>query len=73
MIVGDAEGIVVIPAGMAQRIANEAYETMQYDTFAAEEIARGRSIVGLYPATNASRVEFERWRQLRDGSRRAAL
>jgi regulator of RNase E activity RraA len=73
IIVGDAEGVVVIPASMAQRITNEAYEMTQYDTFAAEEVARGRSIVGLYPATDASRAEFERWRQLRDGGRRAAL
>jgi hypothetical protein len=44
----------------------------QYDTFAAEEVARGRSIVGLYPPTDASRLEFERWRQLRDGAPRVA-
>jgi regulator of RNase E activity RraA len=67
IIVGDAEGVVVIPARMASRIAQEAYESMQYDTFAAKEVARGRSIVGLYPATDASRAEFERWRQGRDG------
>lgn len=68
IIVGDAEGVVVIPARMARGIAQEAYESMQYDTFAAEEVARGRSIVGLYPATDASRAEFQRWRQGRDGS-----
>jgi regulator of RNase E activity RraA len=67
IIVGDAEGVVVIPARMASRIAQEAYESMQYDTFAAEEVARGRSIVGLYPSTDASRAEFQRWRQGRDG------
>jgi regulator of RNase E activity RraA len=67
IIVGDAEGVVVIPSAIAPRIANEAYEMTQYDTFAAEEVARGRSIVGLYPATEASRLEFERWRQQRNG------
>jgi len=68
IIVGDAEGVVVIPAHMASRIAQEAHESTQYDTFAAEEVARGHSIVGLYPATDASRAEFQRWRQGRDGS-----
>jgi regulator of RNase E activity RraA len=67
IIVGDAEGVVVIPSAIAPRIANEAYEMTQYDTFAAEEVARGRSIVGLYPATEASRLEFERWRQQHNG------
>jgi regulator of RNase E activity RraA len=65
IIVGDAEGVVVIPSGIASRIADEASELTQYDTFAAEEIARGRAIPGLYPATDASRGEFARWRQLR--------
>jgi regulator of RNase E activity RraA len=67
IIVGDAEGVVVIPARMASPIAQEAYESTQYDTFAAEEVARGRSIVGLYPATDASRAEFQRWQQGRHG------
>jgi regulator of RNase E activity RraA len=67
IVVGDAEGVVVIPARMASRIAQEAYESTRYDTFAAEEVARGRSIVGLYPATDASRAEFQQWRKGRDG------
>jgi len=67
IIVGDAEGVVVIPAAIAPRIAGEAYDMTQYDTFAAEEVAHGRSIVGLYPATEASRLEFERWRRQRNG------
>jgi regulator of RNase E activity RraA len=67
VIVGDAEGVVVIPAAMAQRIATEAYAMTQYDNFAADEIARGRSVVGLYPPTDASRLEFKRWQQSRGG------
>jgi regulator of RNase E activity RraA len=67
VIVGDEEGVVVIPAGMAGRIAGEAYELAQYDTFAAEEIANGRRITGLYPASDASRAEFQRWRKERYG------
>jgi len=67
IIVGDAEGIVVIPAQMASHVAMEAFELAQYDTFAAEEVARGRSIIGLYPATDASRTEFQRWRKARGG------
>jgi regulator of RNase E activity RraA len=68
IVVGDGEGIAIIPAGIASRIAHEAYEATQYDSFAAEEIARGRSVVGLYPATEASRAEFGKWRKRRDKS-----
>lgn len=66
IVVGDAEGVVIVPASMASRIAEEAYELTQYDTFAAEEIARGRSIVGLYPPSDSSRAEFDGWRKARD-------
>lgn len=63
VVVGDNEGIVVIPSGLANAIAEEAWSQAQYDTFAAEQIAAGRAVVGLYPATVESRDEFGRWRQ----------
>ena len=67
VVVGDSEGIVVIPAGLANTIAEEAWSQAQYDTFAAEQIAAGRAVVGLYPATVESRHEFGHWRQSNDG------
>ena len=67
VVVGDSEGIVVIPGALANDIAEEAWSQSQYDTFAAEEIAAGRAVVGLYPATAESRNEFERWRQSNNG------
>lgn len=67
IVVGDAEGVVVVPAQLAGRIAKEAWEATQYEIFAAEQVARGRSIVGLYPADDAARAEFEQWRLRRGG------
>jgi regulator of RNase E activity RraA len=67
VVVGDSEGIVVIPGGLTNDIAEEAWSQSQYDTFAAEQIAAGRGVVGLYPATAESRNEFERWRQANNG------
>lgn len=61
VIVGDAEGIVVVPRQLAHRIALEAAEQTRYDGFAAEQIAAGRSVIGLYPPTDASRAEFIAW------------
>lgn len=69
IVVGDAEGIVVIPKALANHIAEDAWMRTQYDTFAAEEVARGRSVVGLYPATPASRAEFEVWEKAKDANR----
>ncbi len=65
IVVGDGEGVVVIPARLANEIAAEAHEMTLYDEFAAEQIRAGRSIVGLYPATEASRAEHTAWRAKR--------
>jgi regulator of RNase E activity RraA len=65
IIVGDSEGVIVVPAAMANTIAEDAWAHMGYEEFAAAEVARGRSIFGLYPATDASRAESERWRKMR--------
>ncbi len=64
VIVGDAEGVVVVPAHMADEIAQEAVEMTAYEDFVTEEVLKGRSILGLYPATDeAARTDFAAWRQ----------
>ncbi|WP_270934300.1 ribonuclease activity regulator RraA [Falsiroseomonas oryzae] len=66
VILGDADGVIVIPAHLADEIAAEATEMTAYEDFAAERVAEGRSLVGLYPATNpASLEEFAAWRKQR--------
>ena len=63
VIVGDAEGVVVIPAAIADEIAAEALEMTAFEDFVAEKVNEGRSILGLYPPTDEqSRVEFAAWR-----------
>lgn len=64
IIVGDAEGVVVIPAHLAQEIAAEAVEMTAYEDFVTEQVLAGRSIIGLYPATDEqARSDFAAWRQ----------
>ncbi|MGB6103338.1 MAG: ribonuclease activity regulator RraA [Pusillimonas sp.] len=64
VIVGDAEGVVVIPADLADEIATEAVEMTAFEDFVTEEVLKGRSIIGLYPATDEqTRSDFAAWRQ----------
>jgi regulator of RNase E activity RraA len=51
-VVGDAEGVVVIPAHLSDEVADEAVEMTAFEDFVAEEVLKGRSILGLYPATD---------------------
>jgi regulator of RNase E activity RraA len=64
IVVGDAEGVVVIPAAIADEVATEAVEMTAFEDFVTEKVMEGRSILGLYPPTEeASRTEFAAWRQ----------
>jgi regulator of RNase E activity RraA len=64
VVVGDAEGVVVIPAAIADEIAAEATEMTTFEDFVIEKVREGRSILGLYPPTDeASRIEFAAWRR----------
>ncbi len=64
VIVGDAEGVVVIPAHLADEVAAEAVEMTAFEDFVQERVMAGQSILGLYPPTDeANRVAFEAWRK----------
>lgn len=63
IIVGDDEGVVVIPAGIADEIADEAHEMTAFEDFVAERVGAGQSIIGLYPPTDETNLEaFRAWR-----------
>ncbi len=61
VIVGDGEGVVAIPAHLAEQVAQDAYEATRYEQFAELEIAAGRPIFGLFPATETSSAEYRAW------------
>jgi len=61
VIVGDGEGVVVIPRHLAAEIAEEAATNADFEQFAALHVAAGRSIFGLFPATESGRQEYQQW------------
>jgi regulator of RNase E activity RraA len=64
VMVGDGEGVVVIPAAIADEIADEATEMTAFEDFVTEKVHEGRSILGLYPPTDEeSRDDFAAWRK----------
>ena len=63
VVLGDADGVIVIPAHLADEIAKEAFEMTAFEDFVTEEVRKGRSILGLYPATDEQTlVDFAAWR-----------
>ena len=64
VVVGDGEGVIVIPAHLADEIAAEAVEMTAFEDFVTERVMAGQSILGLYPPTDESNQHaFEAWRK----------
>jgi len=65
VVVGDADGVIIIPAELAAEIADEAVEMTVFEDFVTEMVVEeGRSILGLYPPTEEqTRADFAVWRK----------
>ncbi|MES2944958.1 MAG: ribonuclease activity regulator RraA [Pseudomonadota bacterium] len=64
VMVGDAEGVVCIPAHIADDVAAEAYEQTIYEDWVAKRIDEGAGLFGVYPMTDsAERSAFVLWKQ----------
>lgn len=65
VVLGDPDGVVIIPADLADEIADEAVEMTVFEDFVTEEVQKGRSIIGLYPATHEQTLtDFAEWRKV---------
>jgi len=64
IIVGDADGCIVVPAHLADELALEATEMTAYEDFVTERVRGGAPTRGLYPPTDESNLElFKTWRK----------
>ncbi len=64
IVVGDGDGVVVIPAGLADAIAVEASDMTAFEDFVTARVRDGAAIAGLYPPTDpANLVRFEAWKK----------
>ena len=64
VIVGDADGVIVIPAHLADEIAAETTDMTAFEDFVQEKVRGGQSILGLYPPTDESNLAvFKEWRE----------
>ena len=65
IMVGDAEGVVVIPAKIAEEVADEAAAQTVFEDWVEAKVKEGRSIFGLYPPNAETKAEFETWKNKR--------
>lgn len=63
IVLGDGDGVMVIPRHLADEIAGEAGAMEAFEAFVLEEVLRGTPIIGLYPPTDPDAVRrFEAWK-----------
>ena len=65
VIVGDAEGVVAIPAHVAEEVAHDGYEQEQLEQFLTKKVASGAALHGVYPPNEETLAAYERWRENR--------
>lgn len=62
IIVGDGDGVVVIPPGIADEVADAALAQEQQDAWVADQVAAGHPIDGLFPPNAEWKARYAQWR-----------
>jgi regulator of RNase E activity RraA len=64
VMLGDGDGVMVIPAHLADEIAEECTGMESYEDFVLEQVNQGAGIIGLYPGTDEENLEkYNAWRE----------
>ncbi|WP_410600977.1 fumarylacetoacetate hydrolase family protein [Amycolatopsis sp. lyj-90] len=63
IIVGDDDGVVVIPPNLAEEIVDATLVQEDEDAWIAEQVGKGRPIEGLFPLNPLWRERYEAWQK----------
>jgi regulator of RNase E activity RraA len=66
VIVGDGEGVIVVPRHLAEEMAEEATEMTLFEDYVADKVRNGASTFGLYPPSAESQEAYRQWRTTTD-------
>ncbi|MGX9963998.1 RraA family protein [Roseomonas sp. F4] len=67
VLVGDGNGVVLVPAAHAAEVAAAAAAREEMEAFIVERIKAGAPLKGTYPANEATRAAFAEWKAARGG------
>jgi len=68
LLIGDADGVLVVPAGLAAEVAADAAEQERQEEFITEQVASGAGIEGLYPLGSEWQARYRAWLARKAGS-----
>ncbi len=62
VVVGDADGVVMVPRAIAAEIAREAVEQDAMEVWLAERVRKGAPLAGTFPPSESTIAEYKAWR-----------
>ena len=65
VIVGDADGLLVIPPALVEEVVDDAIEQEREEEFIAEQVAAGHPVDGLFPMNAEWRERYRAWQTQR--------
>ncbi|MFT4213942.1 MAG: fumarylacetoacetate hydrolase family protein [Microbacterium sp.] len=65
IIVGDNDGVIVIPPGLVEQVVDEALAQEEEDAWIADRVAEGHPVDGLFPMNAAWRARYDAARAVR--------
>ena len=61
ILVGDEDGVVVVPRALAEEVARDAVEQERFERFAQMKVKKGASVQGLYPPGEETLAAYRSW------------
>jgi regulator of RNase E activity RraA len=58
VLVGDGDGVIVIPVEIADEISQEAIKMEQFEDYVIEQVQAGAKVIGLYPPNDESLPKY---------------
>ncbi|WP_314507773.1 fumarylacetoacetate hydrolase family protein [uncultured Microbacterium sp.] len=62
IVVGDGDGVIVIPPGLAEEVVDAALAQEDEDAYVADQVSAGHPIDGLFPMNAEWRGRYDAWR-----------
>lgn len=63
IVVGDGDGVIVIPPTLADEVADAALAQEDEDAYVAEQVRAGHPVDGLFPMNAEWRARYDAWRR----------
>jgi regulator of RNase E activity RraA len=61
ILVGDEDGVVVVPRTMAEDVGRDAVEQERFERFVQMKVKTGASVQGLYPPSDETLAAYHAW------------